>query len=123
MNSEPFKAVAIVDDDPFLLDSLRDFFDAMGIRNRIYKSADLFLESDEVDLAHCILADLKMPGTNGMELLEIIVKRGGPPVCIMTSFSDNRTRFAAKACGAAAFLEKPINSADLLAFIDANYER
>ncbi|KAB0456404.1 response regulator [Agrobacterium radiobacter] len=123
MNSELFKAVAIVDDDPFLLESLRDFFDAMGIRNRIYRSADIFLQSGELDLAHCVLADLKMPGTSGIELLEIIVKRGGPPVCIMTSFSDARTRIAAKASGAAAFVEKPINSADLLAFIDGCYAR
>ena len=118
MTNEKQKAVAIVDDDASLLDSLRDFFDAMGIKNRIYGSADIFLQSGELHLAHCVLADLKMPGTNGLELLEILVRRGGPPVCLMTSFSDSRTRLAAKACGAAGFLEKPINSKELLAFID-----
>ncbi|EHK76372.1 response regulator [Sinorhizobium meliloti] len=120
MNSETQTAVAIVDDDPFLLESLHDFFDAMGIKSRTYRSADVFLMSGELHLAHCVLADLKMPGTNGLELLETLVKRGGPPVCIMTSFSDDRTRAAAKACGAAGFLEKPISSADLLAFIEAS---
>ncbi|WP_105423612.1 response regulator transcription factor [Neorhizobium sp. T25_27] len=120
MECEIQKAVAIVDDDPLLLESLHDFFDAMGIRSRTYSSADAFLASGELHLAHCVLADLKMPGTNGLELVETLVKRGGPPVCIMTSFSDNRTKTAVKACGAAGFLEKPINSADLLAFVAAS---
>ncbi|WP_438754923.1 response regulator [Pararhizobium sp. O133] len=118
MKSEPQKAVAIVDDDPFLLESLHDFFDAVGITSRTYSSADVFLASGELHLAHWVLADLKMPGTNGLELLEFLVKQGGPPVCIMTSFSDNRTRAAAEASGAAGFLEKPIGSVDLLTYIE-----
>lgn len=118
MKSEPQKAIAIVDDDPFLLESLNDFFDSVGISSRAYRSADIFLASGELHLAHCVLADLKMPGTNGLELLETIVKQGGPPVCIMTSFADDRTRAAVSACGAAGFLEKPISSAELLGFVE-----
>lgn len=119
MKSKPQKAIAIVDDDPFLLESLHDFFDSVGISSRTYSSADIFLASGELQLAHCVLADLKMPGTSGLGLLEILVKQGGPPVCIMTSFADDRTRAAVRACGAAGFLEKPISSAQLLAFVDA----
>ncbi|MDL2398975.1 response regulator transcription factor [Rhizobium mayense] len=109
--------VAIVDDDQFLRESLRDFFDAMGIDSVAYESADAFLESGDLDRMHCILADLKMPGTNGIELLRKVVAMGGPPVCIMTSFADSHTRGLARSCGAAGFLEKPISSADLLEFI------
>ncbi|KQY14305.1 regulator [Rhizobium sp. Root73] len=109
--------VAIVDDDLFLLESLHDFFDAMGIASKTFKSADAFLESGDLPNVHCVLADLKMPGTNGIQLLELLVKQGGPPVCIMTSFADSRTRAAVRNFGAFGFLEKPISSADLLAFV------
>lgn len=109
--------IAIVDDDQFLLESLHDFFDAMGIQSKTFGSADALLESGDLPNVHCVLADLKMPGTNGMQLLEKLVKLGGPPVCIMTSFADTRTRAAAHNCGAVGFLEKPVSSADLLAFV------
>jgi FixJ family two-component response regulator len=118
MKSEPQKAVAIVDDDPFLLEALHDFFDSVGIESRIYGSAAAFLASGEVHLAGCVLADLKMPGINGLELLETLVRRGGPPVCIMTSFPDDRTRAAARSGGAVGFLDKPISAADLLALVE-----
>jgi FixJ family two-component response regulator len=36
-----------------------------------------------------------MPGTNGLQLVDRVVKEGGPPVCIMTSFADIRMKRAA----------------------------
>ncbi|WP_290371357.1 response regulator [Rhizobium sp. CECT 9324] len=109
--------VAIVDDDQFLLESLHDFFESMGIDSKTYQSADSFLESGDLPIIHCVLADVKMPGTTGLELLELLVRQNGPPVCLMTSFTDNRTRLAASERGAVGFLEKPIRSADLLRII------
>lgn len=117
MRFKPHTTVAIVDDDQFLLESLHDFFDAIGIDSKTYISADEFLASGDVNNVHCVLADIKMPGTSGLQLLESLVSQGGPPVCIMTSSLDSRTKAAAARGGAARFLEKPINSADLLAFI------
>lgn len=117
MRSKPHTTVAIVDDDLSLLESLHDFFDAMGIDSKTYRSADEFLASGDADRVHCVLADLRMPGTSGLQLLELMKRQGGPPVCIMTSFGDSRIRAAAVRGGAAGFLEKPISSADLLAFI------
>jgi FixJ family two-component response regulator len=117
MRSKSSPTVAIVDDDQFLLESLHDFFDAMGIESKTFRSADAFLESGDLSNVHCVLTDLKMPGTNGLQLVERVVKQGGPPVCIMTSFADQRTRHAAHKSGAVGFLEKPVSSADLLAFV------
>lgn len=108
-----------MDDDALLLESLRDFFDARGIENRVYKSADDFLQSGDVGSTRCVLTDLKMPGTSGLQLLEELVRQGGPPVCIMTAYAEVRAKRAAELSGAAGFLEKPICAADLLAFIDS----
>ncbi|MBW9113900.1 response regulator [Rhizobium cauense] len=117
MRPKPYTTVAIVDDDQSVLESLHDFFEAIGIDSKTYSSADEFLASGDVSNVHCVLADLKMPGTSGLQLLESLVRQGGPPVCIMTSFADTRTKATAINGGAAGFLEKPINSTDLLAFI------
>jgi FixJ family two-component response regulator len=120
MQHKTNKTVAIVDDDQFLLESLHDFFDAMGIASKTYPSADHFLASGDLPNIHCVLADLKMPGTSGLELLERLVRENGPPVCLMTSFADERTRRAAERGGAIGFLEKPVRPADLLALISTS---
>ncbi|WJR66357.1 response regulator [Neorhizobium sp. CSC1952] len=120
MQQTTSKTVAIVDDDQFLLESLHDFFDAMGIESWTYNSADEFLKSGDIPRVHCVLADVKMPGTSGLELLEQLVKQNGPPVCLMTSFADDRTKRAAERGGAIGFLEKPISPAALLALISSS---
>ncbi|WP_246778257.1 response regulator [Rhizobium sp. BG6] len=77
MRPKPHTTVAIVDDDQFVLASLHDFFDAMGIDSKTYSSADEFLASDDATKVHCVLVDLKMPGTSGLQLLESLVEQGG----------------------------------------------
>jgi FixJ family two-component response regulator len=117
MQSEQKTTIAIIDDDQFLLESLKDLFETTGIESRTYTSADAFLNSGDMHRVHCVLADVRMPGTSGLGLLSAVVRNGGPPVCIMTSSADNRTETAARLSGAAAFLEKPLNSKDLMEFI------
>lgn len=45
-------------DDPFLPEALHDFLVSVGIGSRIYRWADAFLDSGEVHLAGCVLANL-----------------------------------------------------------------
>ncbi|WEX90895.1 response regulator [Sinorhizobium garamanticum] len=119
MQSETQKPVAIIDDDPFILESLRDLFESMGMKSTTHTSADAFLASGDLRGVHCILTDLKMPGTNGLDLLQKVIAEGGPPVCIMTSLTDSHTEAAAQSRGAAGFLRKPISSAQLLGFVSS----
>ena len=60
MQPKPHTTVAIVDDDHFLRESLRDFFDAMGIDSVVHGSADAFLASGDIARVQCVLADLKI---------------------------------------------------------------
>ena len=115
--------IAIIDDDPFLLESLKDLFETTGVESRTYTSADAFLNSGDMHHVHCVLTDMRMSGPSGLDLLCAVVREGGPPVCIMTSFADNRTEAAARSSGAAAFMEKPLKSKDLMEFIASAAER
>lgn len=115
--------IAVIDDDQFLLESLKDFFETTGVESWTYTSADAFLNSGDMHRVHCVLTDVRMPGTNGLGLLYVVVRAGGPPVCIMSSFADERMKAAARSWGAAAFLEKPLNSGDLMEFIASAAKR
>ncbi len=110
--------VAIVEDNNHLRDSLKDLLDTAGYSSELYESADLFLDSQRYRSVGCVLADIRMPGTSGIEMLKVLrTLPGCPPILIMTSYADAQMRTTAMKHGAAGFLPKPIDSNQLLQFI------
>ncbi|MCI0469680.1 MAG: response regulator [Nitrospirae bacterium] len=66
-----------------------------------------------------ILTDLKMPGLDGMELLESIRKFNGDiPVVILTAFATTEAASEAMKLGAFDFLTKPCRKEQILFTID-----
>jgi DNA-binding NtrC family response regulator len=66
-----------------------------------------------------ILADLRMPGATGIEVLESVRRHGWRlPVILMSAFGDDAVRGRAAALGAAAFLDKPIDIGELQAMLE-----
>jgi FixJ family two-component response regulator len=112
------KIVAIVDDDLHLRESIKDLLETAGYESHLYESGDHFLEKQGYRSADCILADVRMPGISGLELLSALSGVVGcPPVIIMTSYADAQTKSAVYRSGAVAFLGKPIDTEQLLACI------
>ncbi len=65
--SDPF--VGIVDDDDVLCSSLVDLMRSVGIRAEPFASAETFLASPSLLLFSCVVADVHMPGTSGLDLV------------------------------------------------------
>lgn len=108
--------VAIVDDDLHLRESIKDLLETADLHGVLYDSATSFLEEKGHLNADCILADVKMPGMSGLEMLSRLSEIDDrPPVVIMTSYLDEKTETAARNSGAAAFLGKPVSTDKLLA--------
>jgi two-component system response regulator HydG len=101
--------VAIVDDDPLLLDvwrsALADRYEVHTFRNPL--EAERFFEKEKIDVA---LLDLQMPGRDGLELLRSI-KRMQPDteVVIVTGHASIAGAIAATRAGAHDFVTKPID--------------
>ena len=72
MNS-PF--IAIIDDDQDLCSSLVDLMRSVGYRAEPFASAETFLSSPNLPIFDCAVADVRMPGMNGFDLLRRLVKR------------------------------------------------
>jgi CheY-like chemotaxis protein len=61
-----------------------------------------------------VVADLRMPGMSGMQVLESVRTRSwNVPVVLISAFGDDEARRRARSLGASAFLEKPIDLAQL----------
>jgi DNA-binding NtrC family response regulator len=107
-------SILIVDDEESVRDSLFNWFIEDGYRVQIAedaKKALTILESDDIDI---ILADIKMPGMDGLEMLRRIKSlRKEAIVIMMTAFATVDTAVQALKDGAFDYVTKPFDPDDL----------
>lgn len=110
--------VYIVDDDPSVRDSLALMLGLDGHRVALYTDAEAFLAAFRDDWSGCVLADLRLPGSSGVELQAALRARGSTlPIIIITGHGDVPTARKAFQAQAVDFLEKPFDHEQLLAAI------
>ena len=113
MSSAAF--VHIVDDDQAVRESLGDLLQSMDYRVALYASASDFLKVELPDVPACLVLDVRMPGTSGLELQAYLASiNAGLPVILMTGYGDIPMSVRAMKLGAVDFLTKPIRNQDLL---------
>ena len=110
--------VHVVDDDEAMRHSLAFLLRSANLQVQTYDSAEVFLESLAKVSMGCVITDVRMPGMNGMELLQRIRGRKiALPVIVMTGHGDVRLAVEAMKGGAVHFIEKPFDDDDLLAAV------
>jgi len=57
-----------VDDDHRVREGLSDLLSSVGLQVAAFGSAAEFLESEKSDAPACLVLDLQLPGTSGLEL-------------------------------------------------------
>lgn len=113
MTQEPL--ICIVDDDEAIRESLRLLLFAEGLHCAVYESADAFLAAKSTPSFDCMLLDIRMPGTDGLELFRILNKKHLPyPVIFITGHGDIPLAVSAIKLGAFDFLTKPFQEGELV---------
>ncbi len=111
--------VFIVDDDEPMRDSLALMLGLLGYRAASFASAEALLAAYQDNWAGCLVADLKLPGKSGIELLVELRARGSQlPFVIITAHGGVSSARAAFQADAVDFLEKPFDEADLQVAIE-----
>ena len=111
----PDSTVCIIDDDEAIRESLRLLLYAEGLGSICYPSADAFLDREEPAAFECLLLDIRMPGTDGLELFRILKRRQlAQPVIFITGHGDIPLAVSAIKQGAYDFLTKPFREGELL---------
>ena len=99
--------VQIVDDDQSFLTATSRLLRASGFAVRTFSSASDFLAQRDADAPGCVLADLQMPGMNGLDLQSALAQsRNPPPILFLTGHGDIPSSVRAIRGGAEDFLEK-----------------
>ncbi len=103
------RTLLIVDDEKHTRDGLKE---AMSDYFEVYTAATIkgALAALEADPPEVVITDLKLGGESGMDLLENILSRPNPPICIMmTAYGSVDTAVEAMRRGAYDFVTKPVN--------------
>jgi two-component system, LuxR family, response regulator FixJ len=113
--------VAVVDDDPAVLDSLKFLLELEGYRVNTYSSAGAFL-ADRVAAPNCLILDQHMPQMSGLDLAERLRRAGAlVPVLLITGSSSPAILARASSLGVEKVLDKPFRDEDLLNFVSAHH--
>jgi two-component system, LuxR family, response regulator FixJ len=111
--------IHIVDDDEAVGNSLQNLLEVKGYTAIAHTSSTEFLKEFKPEATLCIFADLRMPGIGGLELQEVLAKRGVDiPIIMITGFGDVPSAVQALKSGATDFIEKPLAAQMVLAAVE-----
>jgi FixJ family two-component response regulator len=113
------RAIAVVDDDLRVLESLQNLLASCGYKAETYSSAEVFLASDGLSQTDCIIVDVGMRQIGGLELLQSIrASQSEVPVIITTGKPSANSKAFYLDKGASGFFRKPIDGEALVGLID-----
>jgi len=110
--------VFVVDDDLRIREALGSLISSMGLQVAVFRSAAEFLEFDKPDAPACLILDLQLPGTSGLELQKQLANGDSPPIVFISGHGDVPSSVRAMKAGAIEFLSKPFSDKELIHAID-----
>ena len=116
--------VFVVDDDPWVRESLETLIRDEGWQPETFASAQEFLDRPRAFTASCLVLDISLPGLNGLELQKRVAgERTDMPIIFITGHGDIPMSVGAMKAGAVEFLTKPFSDEVLLKAIRQALER
>jgi len=115
--------ISIIDDDASVRTAKAQLLRSMGFSAYAFASAQEFLSSPRLSETSCVIADVEMPGMNGVELQNYLIANGhGTPIIFITAFPQDRVRERAMKAGAIDFLSKPFDESHSIAEFEDGQE-
>jgi FixJ family two-component response regulator len=107
--------VFIVDDDPSVRAALDDLLGSIGLNVQSFGTVQEFLDSKRPDAAGCIVLDVRLPGTSGLEFQRLLARSEiDLPIIFISGHSDIAISVQAMKLGAIEFLTKPLREQELV---------
>lgn len=107
--------VLVVDDDQHMRGSLSRLLKSIGLASKAFASADECLHHPEWPTLGCLILDVRMPGTNGLELQVELQRMGRElPTIVISGYAEVPAVVRAVKAGEIDFLEKPFKDQTLI---------
>ncbi|MGD0211860.1 MAG: response regulator transcription factor [Terriglobales bacterium] len=107
--------VFVVDDDPSVRSSLKFLLSTVGLQVESFDSADTFLRKKPASVPSCLVLDVRLPGSSGIDIQrELAARNIRIPIIFLTGHGDIPMSVRAMKAGAVEFLTKPFRDQDLL---------
>ena len=118
--TESKQYVAIVDDDASVRKALARLVSVFSYRVQTFGSVREFLDSLKAESPACLIVDLQMEETTGLELQQHLQTTGSRiPTIVLTAHDEPGMQDRCTDAGAVAFLVKPVAKDLLLDAIEA----
>jgi FixJ family two-component response regulator len=122
--NQPNEIVIVVDDDSSVRNALSSLIRSVGLDVELFATAEQLLVSPHLDEAACLVLDVRLPGSSGLDLQRQLASEGlRVPIIFMTAHGDIPMSVKAIKAGAVEFLPKPFREQDLLDAIHQAIER
>jgi len=116
--------VFVVDDDPSVRSSLKFLISTVGLNVETFDSAEAALQKLTPDAAACLVLDVRLRGSSGLDLQsELAARNCQVPIVFITGHGDIPMTVRAMKAGAVEFLTKPFRDQDLLDAVHVALER
>jgi FixJ family two-component response regulator len=116
--------VFVIDDDADVRSGLKLLLESVEMPCVTFSSVDDFLLSKASDCPSCLILDVRMPGTGGLDLQEKLNElRNRIPIIFITGHGDIPMTVRAMKAGAVEFLTKPLREQDVLDAVGAALDR
>ena len=110
--------IAVIDDDPRVLDSLQGLLESVGYAATVFPSAEAFLESGCALDSRCVIADIGLPGMNGVALRRHLkVEQADLPIILITAQRDSAVLEEIDTSDRLRFFEKPFDTGRLISAV------
>ena len=119
---QPF--VLVVDDDKAVREAVQELMLSAGMKCVCFASTHELLQTDMLKRPGCLVLDVRMPGSSGLELQRHLAAIGIPkPIVFLTGYGDIPMSVDAMKAGAIDFLTKPVRGQILLDAVIAGINR
>ena len=117
------KSIYVVDDDPGILTGIGRLLRALGFGVQPFSSAEELWAREDPIGAVCLILDIHLGGTSGINLRRQLSQSGyATPVIFITGKDSETTRKAAMQAGCTAYLLKPFSAQALVDSINIALE-
>jgi len=107
--------VYVIDDDASVRDAIRNLLESIPLSVETYASPQEFLSNARLDTPSCLVLDIRLPDSSGLDFQSVLMNRGiHIPIIFITGHGDVAMSVRAMKAGAFEFLTKPFRHQELL---------